>query len=80
VVNNISKAHKDFLEMGDLGVLVGDGRLTRAGPEQIVETFYSFGVRKGIEVTADYQFVNNPGYNRDRGPASILGARLHAQF
>jgi high affinity Mn2+ porin len=80
VVNNISKAHKDFLEMGDLGVLVGDGKLTNAGPEQIVETFYSFGVRKGIEVTADYQFVNNPGYNRNRGPVSILGARLHAQF
>jgi high affinity Mn2+ porin len=59
---------------------VGDGKLTNAGPEQIVETFYSFGVRKGIEVTADYQFVKNPGYNRDRGPVSILGARLHAQF
>jgi high affinity Mn2+ porin len=80
VVNTISKAHKDFLEMGDLGVLVGDGRLTNAGPEQILESFYSFAVRKGVEVTADYQFVNNPGYNRDRGPVSILGARLHAQF
>jgi high affinity Mn2+ porin len=80
VVNTITKAHKDFFEKGDLGVLVGDGKLTNAGPEQIVETYYSFGVRKGIEVTADYQFVNNPGYNRDRGPVSILGARLHAQF
>ncbi len=80
VVNTISKAHKDYLEMGDLGVLVGDGRLTHAGPEQILETYYSFALRKNIEVTADYQFVNNPGYNRDRGPVSILGARFHAQF
>ncbi len=80
VVNNISKAHKDYFEVGDLGVLIGDGRLPHAGPEQIVETYYSYSVRKGIEVTADYQFVRNPGYNRDRGPVSILGARLHAQF
>jgi len=80
VVNNISKAHKDFFETGDLGVLVGDGKLTNAGPEQILEAYYSFAIRKGIEVTADYQFVNHPAYNRDRGPVSILGARLHAQF
>jgi high affinity Mn2+ porin len=31
-------------------------------------------------VAADYQFVNHPAYNRDRGPVSILGARLHMQF
>ena len=80
VINNISKARKDYLEMGDLGVLIGDGKLTNAGPEQILEAFYSLAVRKSVEVTADYQFVNNPGYNRDRGPVSILGARLHAQF
>ena len=80
VVNTISKARKDYLETGDLGVLVGDGRLTNAGPEQIIETYYSFALHKGVEVTADYQFVNNPAYNRDRGPVSIFGARLHAQF
>jgi high affinity Mn2+ porin len=28
----------------------------------------------------DYQFVDNPGYNRDRGPVSVLSARVHAQF
>ena len=80
VVNNISKARKDYLETGDLGVLVGDGKLTNAGPEQIIETYYSFSLHKGVEITADYQFVNNPAYNRDRGPVSIFGARLHAQF
>ncbi len=80
VINTISKAHKEYFAMGDLGVLIGDGRLPHAGAEQIVESYYSYSVRKGIEVTADYQFVRNPGYNRDRGPVSILGARLHAQF
>ncbi len=31
-------------------------------------------------VTLDYQFIVNPAYNRDRGPVSVFGARLHAQF
>ena len=31
-------------------------------------------------VTFDYQFIVNPAYNRDRGPVSVLGMRLHAQF
>jgi high affinity Mn2+ porin len=80
VVNNLSKAHKDFFADGGLGVLVGDGQLRNAGPEQVLETYYSFAVIKGVHVTADYQFVNNPGYDRDRGPVNILGARLHVQY
>jgi high affinity Mn2+ porin len=31
-------------------------------------------------VSVDYQFINNPAYNRDRGPASVFAARLHSQF
>jgi high affinity Mn2+ porin len=80
IVDNISEARKKFLEAGGLGILVGDGKLTNAGPEQVLETYYSYSLHTGIEITADYQFVNNPGYNRDRGPVSILGARFHAQF
>jgi high affinity Mn2+ porin len=33
-----------------------------------------------LQATADYQFVVNPAYNRDRGPVSALSMRLHAQF
>jgi high affinity Mn2+ porin len=80
VVNNISHGLKDYLADGFLGILVGDGKLTNAGPEQICETFYSYAVRSGVEITADYQLVNHPAYNVDRGPVSILGLRLHAQF
>jgi hypothetical protein len=25
----------------------------------------------------DYQFVSDPAFNRDRGPVSILGIRVH---
>ena len=31
-------------------------------------------------ITADYQFVVNPAYNRDRGPVSVFGLRVHTQF
>ena len=35
---------------------------------------------KGINVTFDFQEVNNPAYNRDRGPVSIAAVRLHLEF
>ena len=28
-------------------------------------------------VTLDYQFITDPAYNRDRGPVSVFGVRLH---
>jgi len=31
-------------------------------------------------MTFDYQFITNPAYNRDRGPVSVIGTRLRAQF
>jgi high affinity Mn2+ porin len=80
VVNNISTAQKDYLAAGFLGVLVGDGRLTNAGPEQVWETNYVYAVRAGVDVTADYQLINHPAYNVDRGPVHVFAVRLHVQF
>lgn len=79
VVNGISKIHQEFLNAGGLGILVGDGQLPRPGPEQILEAYYSLPV-SFVWVTFDYQLIVNPGYNRDRGPASVFTTRLHAQF
>jgi high affinity Mn2+ porin len=62
-----------------LGILVGDGQLPHPGPEQIIEAYYAFPVSY-FKLTLDYQFIVNPGYNEDRGPVSVIGARLHAQF
>jgi high affinity Mn2+ porin len=33
-----------------------------------------------VHLTGDYQFVQNPAYNKDRGPANIFALRLHAEF
>ena len=80
VRNDISRHFKDYLNAGGLGILIGDGKLPNSGPEEIMELFYSYALCKGINLTPDYQFVNNPAYNRDRGPVNFLGVRLHAQF
>ncbi len=80
VVNDISAAHQAYLAAGGTGILVGDGRLPHPGPETIVETYYNLAVVAGLHATADYQFVGNPAYNRDRGPVSVFGLRLHAQY
>ncbi len=79
-LNAISKIHQDYLADGGLGILVGDGRLPHPGPEEIVETYYKIAFNPHTALTFDAQLVGNPAYNRDRGPAPILAARLHAQF
>jgi high affinity Mn2+ porin len=79
VVNGISDAHRDYLAAGGLGFILGDGRLNY-GPEEILELFYSLALRKGIYVTVDFQGVNHPAYNRDRGPVGVTALRVHAEF
>ena len=80
VIDDISRRAKNFLNAGGLGILVGDGSLPLSGPEQAVETYYRYALASFAQVTADYQFVNNPGYDRLRGPVSVLGLRLHLQY
>jgi high affinity Mn2+ porin len=79
VVNDISREHIAYLNAGGLGILVGDGQLPHPGLEQIVEAYYRLPVGSW-QVTGDYQFIANPGYNRDRGPVSVISLRLRSQF
>jgi high affinity Mn2+ porin len=80
IVDGISKVHQEYLALGGLGILVGDGKLPHPGPETILETFYNAALTKHLNLTLDAQIVDNPAYNRDRGPAPVLAARMHAQF
>ncbi len=79
-INEISAIGSRYLAGGGLGGIVGDGALFKSGPESIVETYYSFAVLSWAKVTGDYQFVNNPAYNQQRGPVSVFALRLHAEF
>lgn len=78
-VNGLSKAHRNFFAAGGTGILIGDGRLNYA-TEDIIETYYNFKVAEPLSFALDYQFVANPAYDRDRGPVSIFGARIHVEF
>ncbi len=80
VTNDISKSHAAYFGAGGYGFMIGDGKINY-GSERIFETYYSINVIKNhFWLTPDYQFVINPGYNKDRGPAHVFGLRLHAEF
>jgi high affinity Mn2+ porin len=79
VSNGISRVHQQYLALGGQGFLLGDGRLNY-GREQIVEAYYTLHLWRGIFTGPDLQHINNPGYNRDRGPVFVPGARLHLEF
>jgi high affinity Mn2+ porin len=78
--NRISHQGKLYLAAGGLGGIIGDGQLPNAGPEQILEAYYRVAVLSFAHVAFDYQFINNPAYNRDRGPVSIFALQLHLQY
>jgi high affinity Mn2+ porin len=80
VINGISKVHQQFFNDGGLGILIGDGMLPHPGTEQIIETYYNYALTASTRLTADYQFINNPGYNTDRGPVNVFTGRVHWQF
>ncbi|HEY6868425.1 MAG TPA: carbohydrate porin [Novosphingobium sp.] len=80
VANGIAAARRRWLAAGGLGVIVGDGALPHPGTEQIVEAYYAFRPAPWAAVTLDCQHLANPGYNRDRGPATVFSVRLHAGF
>ena len=79
VVSGASRSNQEFLEAGGSDILEGDGALTY-GSEKVIEAYYNFAIWKSVHVTPDYEFVDNPAFNRDRGPVSVFGARLHWQF
>jgi high affinity Mn2+ porin len=80
VADDISRRAKNFLNAGGLGILIGDGSLPQSGPEDVIEAYYRYAFDAHAQLTADYQFIDNPGYNRERGPVSVLGVRLHLQY
>jgi high affinity Mn2+ porin len=78
--NRISHQGKLYFAAGGLGGIIGDGRLPNAGPEQILETYYRVALSGFAQFAFDYQFINHPAYNRDRGPVSVFALQLHLQY
>jgi hypothetical protein len=80
VVSNAIKAdHQEYLKLGGLGFLLGDGKLNY-GRENIVETYYNYHAWRGMFYALDFQHISDPGYNRDRGPVWVGSVRAHIDF
>src|SRR5579863_112752 len=79
VTNAICKDHQTYLADGGLGFLLGDGKLNY-GRENIVESYYTVHAWRGIYLAPGVQHIENPGYNRDRGPVLVPTFRAHIEF
>ncbi len=79
-VNEASRSREAYLDAGGLGILVGDGRLPHPGSEKIVETYYRAQINAHLQLSADYQHIWDPAFNRDRGPVDVVALRGHVQF
>ena len=79
VSNGIVAAHQEYLGLGGLGFVLGDGALTY-GHEKIAESFYTAHLWRGLFASYDFQHIDNPGYNQARGPVSVSTLRGHIDF
>jgi len=78
--NGLSSGHRNFLNAGGYGFMIGDGKLPNYTRENIVEVFYQVKLFKAIWGSLDYQFVGHPAYNRDRGLVHVFAARVHIEL
>jgi high affinity Mn2+ porin len=77
--NGLSPLQKQYLELGGYGFIIGDGALNYRR-ETILEVFYNCQLAQFVFISPDYQFIANPGYNKDRGPVHVPGLRVHLEF
>jgi high affinity Mn2+ porin len=80
VINGLAPAHQAYFAAGGMGILIGDGALPNYATEDILEAYYSYAISSAMKVSVDYQFIANPAYNADRGPANVFAGRFHATF
>jgi hypothetical protein len=78
-IGGLSGDHRSYLAAGGLGFLLGDGGLNYDN-EEIFETYYRFQLGRYVQLSPDYQFIRNPGFNHARGPVSFFALRLHAEY
>jgi carbohydrate-selective porin OprB len=79
VTSGLSAEHRAYLALGGLGFILGDGGLTY-GRETVEEFYYTAHAYRGFYPAFDLQYVENPGFNRARGPALVAALRLHFEF
>ena len=78
-VNGLNRDHRDYLAAGGYGFMVGDGRLAYAA-ERVVDAYYALALGARGSFSLEAQRFEHLAFNRDRGPATIVGLRLHLQL
>jgi high affinity Mn2+ porin len=78
-LNQLSGAAQSYFSAGGMGILIGDGQLNYAA-ERVFEAYYSIKLHEHISLTLDYQKMQNPAYNSDRGPINFFAVRTHIEF
>ena len=85
VSESLSEPHREYLAAGGCSFLLCDGRLNYAH-EQILESYYRIGLNwpeqpaLRWQLSPDFQYVRNPGYNQDRGPVRFWALRIHLEY
>lgn len=82
----MSDSHREYLAAGGSGFTLGDGRLNYAY-EEVLEGYYraqwswtAFTAPIRLQLSPEFQYIQNPGFNRDRGPVRIYSVRLHVEY
>ena len=82
--NEINQYRQAFLAAGNLDLFIGDALSGivkfNYAPEAVFETYYRLGIIPGVHVSADWQRIQNPAYNQDRGPVNVYSLRFHGEF
>jgi len=78
-VQGLSVPHRQYLAAGGIGMLIGDGKLNY-GWEQIIEAYYRIQLCRYVQISPDFQYIQNPGFNRDRGPVKVYGLRVRLYY
>lgn len=58
---------------------IGTGT-ARFAPETNFETYYRWAFSKKLDISFDYQMINNPNFLSNSSPAHVFGIRLRANF
>jgi hypothetical protein len=77
--NGLNRDHRDYLAAGGYGFMVGDGRLAYSA-ERVVDAYYALAFGSFGSFSLEAQRFEHLAFNRDRGPATIYGLRLHLQL
>jgi hypothetical protein len=77
--NGISSVHARYLALGGIGPELGDGNL-RYGRENLMESYYTTHLWRGLYAGPDVQYFVNPGYNQARGPVLVGSFRVHVEL